>query len=166
MPGFPENHSSVEIFPFLCLFSSFFLTLPLFFRSLAISFPPSFALFAILSLYSSYWACDHTPWVFALLGLVVSLQSNFRFSCCLAYVSRNAASLSFVLGQPFPLPLSISRQCRSLASSRFILGLLSSACLSFFSCLRPDISSDNVCSLATVARPRHSLNYLSTLTLP
>ena len=124
------------------LFVFFFLTLPLFFLSLAISFPPSFALFAILSLYSSYWACDHTPWVFALLGLVISLQSNFRFSCCLAYVSRNAASLSFVLGQPFPLPLSISRQCRSLASSRFILGLLSSACLSFFSCLRPDISSD------------------------
>ena len=72
---FYRMYSNLLVLGQFFLFVFFFLTLPPF-RSLAISFPPSFALFAILSLYSSYWACDHTPWVFALLGLVISLQSN------------------------------------------------------------------------------------------
>ena len=111
--------------------------------SLATSFSPSFALFAILSLYSSYWACDHTPWVFALPGLILLLPV-ISFCLLLINASCAAALLSFVLGQRLLLTLSFSL---AMSPLRFLLApfpnLLSSVCLSSFSCLHPDISSDN-----------------------
>ena len=96
----------------------------------------------ILSPYSSYCACGHSPWVFALPGLILLLPV-ISFCLLLIDASCAAALLSFVLGQRLLLTLSFSL---AMSPPRFLLApfpnLLSSVYLSSFSCLHPDISSD------------------------
>ena len=96
----------------------------------------------ILSPYSSYCACGHSPWVFALPGLILLLPV-ISFCLLLINASCAAALLSFVLGQHLLLTLSFSL---AMSPPRFLLApfpnLLSSVYLSSFSCLHPDISSD------------------------
>ena len=122
------------VFVFLC-FSSLALFLYQFFSYLLS--------LAILSPYSSYCACGHSPWVFALPGLILLLPV-ISFCLLLINASCAAALLSFVLGQRLLLTLSFSL---AMSPPRFLLApfpnLLSSVCLSSFSCLHPDISSDN-----------------------
>ena len=97
---------------------------------------------AILSPYSSYCACGHSPWVFALPGLILLLPV-ISFCPLLIDASCAAALLSFVLGQRLLLTLSFSL---AMSPPRFLLAsfpsLLSSVYLSSFSCLHPYISSD------------------------
>ena len=94
---------------------------------------------AILSPYSSYCACGHSPWVFALPGLILLLPV-ISFCLLLIDASRAAALLSFVLGQRLLLTLSFSLQCRLLAflslhfqiCSPLFVFLLSPACTQIY----------------------------------
>ena len=94
---------------------------------------------AILSPYSSYCACGHSPWVFALPGLILLLPV-ISFCLLLIDASCAAALLSFVLGQRLLLTLSFSLQCRLLAflslhfqiCSPLFVFLLSPACTQIY----------------------------------
>ena len=100
----------------------------------------------ILSPYSSYCACGHSPWVFALPGLILLLPV-ISFCLLLIDASCAAALLSFVLGQRLLLTLSFSLQCRLLAflslhfqiCSPLFIFLLSPACTQIYPLTPPPL---------------------------
>ena len=116
-------------------------------------FPPSISPLSLLSFlarsltifspYSSYCASDHSPWVFALPGLIILLPVVTFPSAATSHVSRAAALLFFCSRlAPLASPEHLLTNVASSLSSRFIINLLSSVYLSSFSCLHPVIPSD------------------------
>ena len=99
-----------------------------------------------LSPYSSCCACGHSPWVFALPGLILLLPV-ISFCLLLIDASCAAALLSFVLGQRLLLTLSFSLQCRLLAflslhfqiCSPLFIFLLSPACTQIYPLTPPPL---------------------------
>ena len=135
-------------FPFLLIFlcyalGALFTFPPHSLSSLVLSLTRSLA---ILSPYSSYCACGHSPWVFALPGLILLLPV-ISFCLLLIDASCAAALLSFVLGQRLLLTLSFSLQCRLLAflslhfqiCSPLFVFLLSPACTQIYPLTPPPL---------------------------
>ena len=138
------THFALFLLIFVLRFgSSFYVPLALSFFTRSISRTHSLA---ILSPYSSYCACGHSPWVFALPGLILLLPV-ISFCLLLIDASCAAALLSFVLGQRLLLTLSFSLQCRLLAflslhfqiCSPLFVFLLSPACTQIYPLTPPPL---------------------------
>ena len=110
---------------------------------------------AIISPYSSYCACGHSPWVFVLPGLIILLPV-ITFLSAATHVSRLPCCSVTLLCSRLA-PLANPKHLLTMSHPRFLLALfsnlLSSIYLSSFSCLHPDISSD------TTPSPGDSASY-------
>ena len=140
-------HTLLLFYSFLCYALGALFTFPL--HSLSLLVLSRTHSLAILSPYSSYCACGHSPWVFALPGLILLLPV---ISFCLLRIDAScaAALLSFVLGQRLLLTLSLSWQCRLLTffslhfqiCSPLFVFLLSPACTQIYPLTPPPSPGD------------------------